>query len=60
MDFTCANCKNRRAWDCEDYNWGYLDTKRCSDNFELDINTLNDKEKNMILELASVIKNNEW
>ena len=43
MDFTCRNCKNRWTYDCEDYNWGYWDTKACS-NFQLDISTLSPKE----------------
>lgn len=59
MDFTCANCKHRGCWDCEDYNWGYLDTKKCENNFELDINTLDDKTKDYILELAEFINDRD-
>lgn len=55
MDYTCANCKNRWTWDCEDYHWGYFDTKACKGDFELDLNTLTDEQKNMILEIARVL-----
>lgn len=60
MDYTCANCKNRRSWECEDYNWGYLDTKRCPNNFELDIDTLSYSEKESILNLAEMIRSNNY
>lgn len=55
MDFTCANCKYRSSWDCEDYHWGYWDTPKCSDNFELDINTLSDEDKESIFKLRDAI-----
>lgn len=55
MDFKCKNCTNRWTWDCEDYHWGYFDKERCESNFELDIDTLEDEEKDMILELARLV-----
>ena len=50
MDYTCENCKNRFTWDCED-NWN----KQCED-FELDENTLSEKEQMMFRVLRQIMK----
>lgn len=44
MDYTCDNCKSRHTWDCDN---GWNRHKSC-DEFELDFNTLNNKQKKTI------------
>lgn len=56
MDYQCKNCKNRATWECEDYHWGYYDTERCKDDFQLDFNTLSEDEKYAMMKLAEAIR----
>lgn len=55
MDYTCANCKNRFTWECEDYHWGYLDSRRCRDDFVLDVETLPKEAQDILANLAMVL-----
>ena len=50
MDYTCENCRNRFTWDCED-NWN-----RQYEDFELDENTLSEKEQMMFRVLRQIMK----
>ena len=50
MDYTCENCRNRFTWDCED-NWN----RQCED-FELDENTLSEKEQMILRVLRQIMK----
>lgn len=50
MGYKCDNCKNRNTIDCE---FGYH--RKCED-FELDIETLSEKEKSMFLLIGEALK----
>lgn len=56
MDYTCANCKNRFTWECEDYHWGYLDSRRCIDDFVLDAETLPKSTLEVLEKLAIALR----
>ena len=51
MDYTCENCKQRHAWDCDDGGA----TFRC-DNFELDETTLSESEREMLRVMRNIMR----